>query len=90
MNTDVATLTARLTAILEAVAQEKRPCKLCGKTCYWIRTRQNTQLVLDADGSYHRQTCPRAPLVAPLTGASQSRMFAPDPGHALEPQGKRR
>jgi hypothetical protein len=80
MNVDVKTLQDRLTALLERLAFERRPCKLCGETTYWLLTRDQHKLCLDADATPHRQTCRRAPLVAPVEkrGAGQSEMFQRD------------
>jgi hypothetical protein len=86
MNVEEAKLLERIASLLEAIATQKRACKLCGETCYWVRARDGaTVYVLNADLTRHRETCPRAPLLAPVK-ARQERLFAPDARAALDPQ----
>jgi hypothetical protein len=77
MNAEETKILARLAALLDQVAEEKRPCRLCGETCYWIRTRGGWRLVLNADATHHKTTCRRAPLTPPVKTRTKQDEFFP-------------
>lgn len=61
---DELTAAGRLIALLERVAYEKRPCKLCGETIYFVQVQaRGVQAqhvaVYSKRGVPHESDCPR-------------------------------
>ena len=68
----------RLLWLLQQVALEQRPCRLCGATLYVVRTRSGDRAYLTAEGVNHFENCPKRAVV-------QDRLFDPPAEAALDP-----
>ena len=78
---DPGTAEERLLALLQAIAIEQRPCKLCGCMLYIVRLRSGDRAYFNGEGINHFTNCPKAR----PTPAAQDRLFDPPAEAALDP-----
>jgi hypothetical protein len=55
---DIEALAERIKALLENVCYDKRPCKACGKSIYFTRTRAGRIAPYTEEGISHFLDCP--------------------------------
>jgi hypothetical protein len=83
MTPEHAELLARLTALLEEMAYQKRPCRLCGERVYFVQARKGTCYILNADATHHQATCTRSGPPKKPKRQRQDALFGPDPASFL-------
>ena len=77
------TFEARLLALLEAIACDKRACRLCGQLIYFVKLNSGWTAPYGSDGINHFENCPEyrkrrsSPAQQPLLGPTQPSGFDP-------------
>ena len=76
---------ARLVALLEAVACEKRPCRFCGKLLYLVKTNSGKIAPYTAEGFNHFEDCPEF-WKRPGSSAEQQSLLGTSEASGFDPQ----
>lgn len=56
----IKTHTEKFAGVMQAIGAGSSPCKKCGTSMFWLITKNDKKMPVNADGTPHHMTCPHA------------------------------